>query len=172
MSCLIAGSETGEPSTGMRRLEYELFADYFQFYIQDETADGNLCDSWSHEAVDRMLAVAPGTVGVGTVRNTTVPVIVEIFETEPDLDAEAWDHVTECSFDVPGGRIVIAGCTDYFPEAARVEVSPGTYRARISYGSLDTVSETGLDGADRYRVQLWQSTRIEPHVIKQHTVAR
>jgi hypothetical protein len=30
--------------------------------------------------MDRMLAVAPGTIGVGTVRNMTVPVIVEIFE--------------------------------------------------------------------------------------------
>lgn len=31
--------------------KFKLFADYFQFYIQDEDADGNLSDSWNDEAV-------------------------------------------------------------------------------------------------------------------------
>ena len=151
----------------MRRFEYELFADYFQFYLQDESAEGNLGDSWTDEAVTRLLALAPGTVGVGTVRNMNVPVTVEVLDAEPDSDLDSWDHVTECSLEVATGRIVIAGCTDYFPDAARIEAKPGTYRVRVSYGSLDTLSEDGLDGNDRYRVQLWQATAIEPCVLKQ-----
>jgi len=151
----------------MRQLEYELFADYFQFYLQDESAEGNLGDSWSEEAVARLLAIAPGTIGVGTVRNMNVPVTVEILEGEPGSDLESWDHVTECSLDVPSGRIVIAGCTDYFPDAARIDIEPGTYRARVSYGSLDSLSEDGLDGDDRYRVQLWPAQSSELHVLKQ-----
>lgn len=150
----------------MRRIEFELFADYFQFYLQDESADGNLGDSWTEEAVGRLLALAPGTVGVGTVRNMTVPVAVEVLDAEPGSDHDSWDHVTECSLKAPTGRIVIAGCTDSFPDAARIEVKPGTYRARISYGSLDTLSEDGLNGSDHYRVQLWPATAIEPRVIK------
>jgi len=150
----------------MRRFEYELFADYFQFDLQDEAADGNLGEGWNEEAVARLLAIAPGTVGVGTVRNMNVPVTVEIHDAEPDSDVDSWDHVTECSLDVPTGRIVIAGCTDYFPDAARIGVTPGTYRARISYGSLDTLSNDGLDGRDHYRVQLWQGSATEPHVLK------
>jgi len=59
----------------MRRFEYTLFADYFQFYLQDESAGGDLSNSWTQEAVDRLLAVAPGTLGVGTVRNMNVPVV-------------------------------------------------------------------------------------------------
>jgi len=153
----------------MRRFEYELFADYFQFYLQDESADGNLGESWNEEAVARLLAIAPGTVGVGTVRNMDVPVTVEVHDTAPDADFDLWDHVTECSLDVPTGRIVIAGCTDYFADAARIDVPPGTYRARISYGSLDTLSEDGLDGKDRYRVQLWPGSAADPYVIKQRT---
>ena len=52
----------------------ELSADYHQFYLQDEEASGDLSDSWSKEAVERLLAIAPGTVGVGTVREDDVPV--------------------------------------------------------------------------------------------------
>lgn len=151
----------------MRRIEYELFADYFQFYLQDESAEGNLEASWSEEAVARLLAIAPGTVGVGTVRNMNVPVTVEILDAEPAPDFDLWDHVTECSLDVPTGRIVIAGCTDYFPDAARIDVPPGTYRTRVSYGSLNTLSEDRLDGEDRYRVQLWRGTPMEPRVLRQ-----
>jgi hypothetical protein len=56
-----------------QRFEFKLFADYFQFYLQDERAGGDLSESWTQEAVDRLLATAPGTIGVGTVRNMDVP---------------------------------------------------------------------------------------------------
>ena len=151
----------------MGRFEYKIFADYFQFYFQDEAADGDLGDSWDDEAVHRLLATADGAVGVGTVRDMDVPVVVETLDFEPPLDVDNWDHVTECSLEVRSGRIVIAGCSDYFPEAARFEVRPGTYRARISYGSLGTLSEDGLDGDDRYLVQLWLGTQTDVLVRKQ-----
>jgi hypothetical protein len=150
----------------MRQLKLELFADYFQFYLQDESAPGDLSDSWGPEAVDRLLAVAPGTVGVGTVRDTTVPVVVEIRDAEPESDVEAWDHVTECGLEVPTGRIVIAGCTDYFPDATRIKVTRGSYRVRVSYGALDSLSKDGLRGDDHYRVQLWLGSSVEPRVLK------
>lgn len=59
-----------------------------------------------------MLAVAPGVIGVGTVRNMDVPVELEVLYSQPDDNLEEWDHVTEASLDVPSGRIIIAGCTD------------------------------------------------------------
>lgn len=144
-----------------------LFADYFQFYLQDESADGNLSDSWTEEATNRLLAVASGTIGVGTVRNMDVPVTVEVLQTEPPLDLAPWDHMTECSIQINSGSLVVAGCTDYFPEAIRIPVTPGTYAARISYGSLESLSVDGLDGDDHYRVQIWPGTTTSPKVIKQ-----
>jgi hypothetical protein len=82
----------------MPEFHFELFADYFQFYLQDEQASGDLSDSWSPDAVKNLLAFAPRTIGVGTVRNMTVPVTVEIRETEPsNEDFNAWDHINECS---------------------------------------------------------------------------
>ncbi len=143
----------------MTLFELSLFADYFQFYIQDEAATGDLSQAWDEEATDRLLAVAPATVGIGTVRNTNVPVTVEIREDEPEDDSAEWDHVVEASLDVKSGRIVVAGCTDYFPDAKRIEVAPGSYRVRASYGALDTISEDALSGDDRYRLQLWPAHR-------------
>ena len=69
-----------------QRFELELFADYHQFYLRDESADSDLGDSWSQEAVDRLLAIAPGTIGVGTVRDMNVPAVLEILDAEPEDD--------------------------------------------------------------------------------------
>ena len=150
----------------LRQAELVLFADYFQFYIQDEQAAGDLSDSWSEEAVERLLALAPGTIGVGTVRNMNVHVLLELHHTAPELDLDSWDQVNECSIAVPSGRIVVAGCTDYFPDAQRFDLAPGTYRARISYGSLADLSEDGLEGNDRYRLQLWPAEQDDLRIIK------
>lgn len=150
-----------------QRHHFDLFADYHQFYLQDELVEGNLGDSWTQEATDRLMAIAPGTIGVGTVRDMKVPVEVEVQGNEPSGPFDEWDQVNECSIDVRSGRIVIAGCTDYFPDAARIEVTPGVYRARIFYGGLDSLSDDGLEGQDHYRVVLWPGTSTLPVILKQ-----
>ena len=136
---------------------YTLFADYFQFYLQDEDADGDLSEEWTDETFNNLLAIAPGTIGVGTVRNMDVPVEVEVLDSAPDESFDAWDHVNECDLEIKSGTIVVAGCTDYFAEAARIQVEPGNYRARIYYGDLNSLSDDGLDGDDHYKVALWRS---------------
>ena len=98
----------------MKSFELSLFADYFQFYIQDEAVMGDLSRIWDEEATARMLAIAPGTIGVGTARNMDVPVTVEICDQEPGDDVPEWDHVIEATLAVASGRIVVAGCSDYF----------------------------------------------------------
>lgn len=97
------------------RHEFNLFADYFQIYLQDGGATGDQSESVAPEAVDRLLAVPPRTIGVGTARNTTAPVVAEIADGPPGDDFGAWDQGNECSIDLSSGRLVIAGCTDYFP---------------------------------------------------------
>jgi hypothetical protein len=146
---------------------FKLFADYFQFYIQDEAADGNLSEAWTNEAVSRLLAVAPGVVGIGTVRDMDVPVSVEILDNEPCTDLDRWDLIVECTLEVKSFNLVIAGCTDYFPDAARIPISPGIYRLRACYAGLTSVSEDGLEGNDCYQIQLWPAVAIEPRVLKQ-----
>lgn len=154
----------------MARHAFTLFADYHQFYIQDESADGDLSDAWSQEAEQRLLAVAPGVVGIGTARNVEVPVALELLEHEPPLEQENYDHIVECSLLVESGRIVIAGCTDYFPDAPRLQASPGTYRVRACYSGLGSISEDGSEGSDSYLLQLWEAPSIEPTVLKSRVV--
>jgi hypothetical protein len=99
-----------------------------------------------------------------------VPVTVDIADIAPEEhDFSAWDQVNECSIDVPSGRLVIAGCTDYFPEAARIDLPPGTYRARIYYGNLNSLTNNGLDGEDHYRIVLWSESPAPVRVLKQRS---
>ncbi len=157
-------------------INLELFADYFQFYIQDEEVDGDLSDSWTDEAVDILLATTAGTIGVGTVRNMDVPVSLKTYETQPEflLDPEnIIGQINECDIEISSGKLVIAGCTDYFPEAKRIVLEKGNYRARIYYGNLDKISEDGLDGEDFYEIHLWKTERKqELKVIKDRNASR
>lgn len=150
----------------MSLYELTLFADYHQFYIQDENVDGNLSDAWTDEAVERLLAVAPGTVGIGTVRNVDVPVTIVVLEREPALDADKFDQVVECSIVVESGAIVVAGCTDYFPDAARINIPSGPYRVRASFEGLESVSADGLEGNDQYHLQLWPAPMDSVLILK------
>jgi hypothetical protein len=153
----------------MSSYRYTLFADYFQFYLQDEKVDGNLSDAWTEQAVQDLLAIAPGTIGVGTVRNMDVPVEVELLQSTPSESFDAWDQVNECDIEIRSGTLVVAGCTDYFPDAARIKVEPGSYRARVYYGKLDSLSEDGLDGDDHYKVSIWMSEPSGLHILKRRS---
>ena len=154
----------------MPRYDLKLFADYHQFYLQDEPADGDLSEAWTQEATDRLLAVSEGVVGIGTVRNVDVPVTLEILDSEPTHDFVGFDHVVECSIAITSGRLVVAGCTDYFPDAERIDVPAGTYRVRASYANLNSISPDGLDFCDRYMLQLWLSAPSETVVLKRRAV--
>ncbi len=150
--------------------DLNLFADFFQFYLQDESADGDLSGAWDSVAIQRMFAVSNGVVGIGTARNMDVPVRLEFLDSEPAADFANFDHVVEGALHIKSGPLVVAGCTDYFPDAARFDVGVGTYRVRLSASGLGTLSQDGLDGQDRYRVQLWQAAYVAPTVLKQHAV--
>lgn len=148
--------------TATNEIKLEIFADHFQFYIQDEKVDGNLSDEWTTEASEQLLATTYGTIGVGTVRNMDVPVTIKTFETEPSflMDSEnEIGQINECDFNISSGTIVIAGCTEYFRNAKRIQLENGIYRARIYYGNLDKLSEDGLEGEDFYEIHLWRTDR-------------
>src|SRR5689334_18937013 len=112
--------------------QYQLFADYFQFYVEDVNPEHTTEHIWDDKkTVEIGLALGKGIIAVGTERNFTVPFSLEIHDSEPEDDFSAWDKINECSIDIPSGIIVISGCTDYRPDSARVQVNPGSYRARI-----------------------------------------
>lgn len=139
----------------MQKLELMLFADYHQFYLQDDDDRfGDLSNSWTPEATERLLAVADHVVGVGTARNMEVPVHISIEPQLPKLDPSEWDRINRTSLVCDTGRIVVAGCTDYFPDAKRLQVTPGHYDVLVAYRNLEALSEDGLDGDDSYHIFL------------------
>jgi hypothetical protein len=151
----------------LQQHQYQLFADYFQFYLEDENFKDTTEHIWDDEkTVELGLAIGKGIIAVGTERNFTVPVTLEIHDSEPDDDFNKWDRVNECSIDIPSGIVVIFGCTDYRPAAARVPVSPNCYRARIYYDGLDTVTDFDK-GDDTYKVALWVAPFSELKILKE-----
>ncbi len=151
-------------------IEFAIFADYFQFYLQDEIANENFGDKWTDEAVDRLLAPAQYSLGIGTMRNDVVPVALSVHPEAPPEDFHEWEMVNECSITIRSDTLIVAGCTDFLPDARRVRVTPGTYRVRVSYTGLENLSEDGLDGDDFYRVQLWPAPLAELSVRKARAV--
>lgn len=143
-----------------------IWADYHQVFVRDEEAEEDIPDEWGKQLVEDMIAVATGIVGIGTARNTHVPVQISVFSTQPDDDFAGWDQVVEATIEVPSGRLIIAGPSDYLPDVQRLPVIPGVYRIRVYYGGLDTISEDGLKGNDRYQVFLWPDEESSLKILK------
>jgi hypothetical protein len=146
-----------------------LCADYFQFYLQDdELTVGDMSDAWTHEATARMLAVVPRAVGIGTGRNFDVDVTLVVATVEPSFDPLEWDNVVEADLEIQTGRMVIAGCTDLFPDAFRVELQRGNYRVRASARNLASIQPNGIDGQDSYEVSIWPSEPLGIRIVKRY----
>lgn len=146
-----------------------LFADFTQSYIEDEEANATadeVADAWTPAANAALLAPGRGFVRIGTVRPMDVPVEIRVEEAAPSLAVDQFDHVAEASVGFPTGRLVVAGNSDYWADAARITVPPGTYRVRVLMRGLDTLSADGLDGEDTYCVALWSAPEAPPRVLK------
>jgi hypothetical protein len=139
--------------------ELKIFADYHQFYLEDENSPHETGNIWNQRTVERMVATEEGLIAVGTARNVEVPVTVEIYDIEPVLETAKFSRVNECSLKVWSNKMTIVGCTDYLPDAARIEIEPSIYRVRILYGNLESV-ENEIDGDDFYVLQLWKDSQM------------
>ena len=147
----------------MRQFDLVVFADYHQFYIWDGGMTPRAPD-YSDDDVERMVKVAPNVVVIMPVRNMDVPVQLRLHNAEPRVDLAGWDHVVECSLGLPTGRLQVYECTG----SAKLDTSvePGTYCVRAMYSGLDTLSVDGLEGDDRYVVELWPGEQRAVETIK------
>ena len=76
--------------------------------------------------------------------NVFVRVDVEVLEAAAVDDTATFDHVVEGSIQVPSGWLVVMGCTDHQPDAARFAVAPGSVRLRVSRSNLDIAARLRL----------------------------
>jgi hypothetical protein len=139
-----------------------IFADYHQFYLEDSDAGERETTPWTDDDVLRRVHLETTAIYFATARAMEVPVQIELHDSPPALNLDEADHVVDASLRT-SGEIVVAGCTDYVPDAARVTVPPGRLRVRLVCTGLGTISEDGLDGADRYVLHLWPGE--DPAVI-------
>lgn len=129
----------------MTSTELELFADYHQVHVFDDGSVTDLGDAWTDEAVLDDLAVDTDAMAVGTAVNVNVAVTVEMLEAAPEDDSAEFDHVLEASLHVPSGRLVVMGCTDHEPEAARFEIAAGPVHVRAARSNLADAERLGID---------------------------
>ncbi|MEZ5424828.1 MAG: hypothetical protein R2747_01065 [Pyrinomonadaceae bacterium] len=139
----------------IKKSDFEVYADYHQFYLEDENASREVENMWSEEEFKRMLGAKKDYIYVGTARYETVPVIVEIHDSAPVLEIEKYSRINECSLRIKSEKLVLSGCTEYWPDAPRIEIEPAIYRVRILYGNLETVKDD-WEGDDFYILQLWK----------------
>ncbi|MFJ6075130.1 hypothetical protein ACIQFU_30630 [Streptomyces sp. NPDC093065] len=152
--------------------ELTLFADYFQIHVCDADGHGDLSESWTQQAVADHLAVAQDALGIGTTVNVNVFVTVALLSQEPSDDSPAFDHVVEAGLDVPSGRLMVLGCTDYGPDAATFDVASGWNRVRVSQSNLaqavqaDVDSDQSPETTEKVRIQVWAAPESPAAVIK------
>ena len=149
----------------MQKQSFTLFADYHQFYLWDEEVSPDAPSDYTDEDIARRLKAAPHVVVVQPVRAMTIPVTVEVHDTEPAFDQSAWDHIAECSLELPSGRLQVHECTG--GSVARFSVPPGAYRLRAFFGKLGSLDEDQFEGDDHYSVVLWPAPPTELRVLKQ-----
>ncbi|WP_136440853.1 hypothetical protein [Pacificoceanicola onchidii] len=135
--------------------DFTLFADYFSLYLLDDAEIEIAPERWTTDDMLRKCVFGGDYLVVCTARNMDVPLRVEVLPEAPPLDLTGWQHIVDGAIKTETGQLIIMGCTDYEPDAARLKLAPGTYRARISMTGLDSLSEDHLEGEDRYRIQLW-----------------
>ena len=152
----------------MSLYKFELFADYFQFYLMDVEANDDTSEIWSREAHDNKLGILKNTLAIGTFRNVDVKVEIELCEAEPSIDLEEWDHASIGYFEIISGECAVLGCTDYLPEAKTITLMPGIYSALSLAKGLDTITNEWEPAEDLYKVILWPSDKKEFKGLKSY----
>lgn len=151
----------------------ELFADHYQIHVLDDDSEGDLSLVWTDRAFLDGLGVAEDGLAICTDTNMIVDVGVEVLAQEPDDDSDDYDHVVEASVNLVSGRMVVLGCTDYLPDAARIDAPVGWTRVRVSRRNLAAAVFPDRDCEDEpeavpqdIRLQAWPAPCSPPRAFK------
>lgn len=154
----------------MSLYHFQLFADYFQFYLMDVKSNDDTSEIWSKEALENKLGILKNTLAVGTFRNVDVNVEIELCECEPTVNFEQWDQVTIGYFEIFSGECAVLGCTDYLPDAKTITLKPSNYAALSLAKGLNTIVTEWEVADDLYKVMLWPSDQKVFKTLKNYQV--
>jgi hypothetical protein len=149
-------------------MEFTLFSDYQQIELYDVACTAVLADQWapSDNPWGDHVALAGDAVAILTGVNFPVVVTVDVADAPPAPDADAFEHVVECSLQSPSGRLRLTSPTYGEDDGDRFDVPAGWLRLRISliHSPFDEFSP-GVDPVP-LRLQLWPSAPAPPELIK------
>ncbi|MGK5023264.1 hypothetical protein [Janthinobacterium sp. RB2R34] len=163
-------TKPGEENMAVHR--FTIFADYFQFIVQDEDSKDDFGALWNDAAVAMMVANGETALSLGTLRNVDVTVDLHVIDGPPDIRTDDFDHVVEGAFISPTGSIAVMGCTDFFPDASRLKILPGSYRYIYLISGVRTIQTEWEPADDLYSLYIWPAERRELHLVKQWKPAR
>jgi len=140
--------------------------DYNQFYIWDPGASGRHApEDWTNPDVANRAKAGRGVVVLCPARNAEVPVEFGIWDSEPQVVFNLWQHVMEAPLSVER-QIEVHECSTGASKAL-FTVESGDYTVRGLFRGLDTVSADGSSGRDFYEVQIWKAPCKTLRVIRQ-----
>ena len=152
-------------------VELEVYADYYQFYVQDLASTCDTSIIWDEpDSTKNGLVVGPGLVAISTKRYGTVPVRLEWYPKKPKFQWEGIDRVSEAGIEVTtqlGAGILISAS----PLPVFDAITPGLYGVRSMAWGLDNVTSDS-EGGDHYIVQLWPVTKLPPRKHLRRPVKR
>ncbi|MCP4131051.1 MAG: ankyrin repeat domain-containing protein [bacterium] len=150
--------------------KFELFADCYQVHLVDDQKEKINTDfSWDEESVDNLFIGREYAIGIGTVRNMSVPVSVTLVDTEPDINFYPYDNVIESCIHIKSGRMLVSGPMPS-NDIKKIALDEGEYRVLVLYKNLDSLSWDGLSGDDSYHIYLWPSNKKGTVIIKKSSI--
>jgi hypothetical protein len=167
-----------------------VFSDYDQIHVTDRGAD-DVPSGWHLEhAASGYLAPEEDGAAIATGVNGYVTVAVEVIDGPPAVDGDVGEIVTECSFRVPSGQVVVGCPTTPLEDGPVVGVPAGWVRLRarlawwpdaleeprtevVAAGELDEssfppylVGVAAVEVSQRVRVQLWAAEPAGPLLVR------
>lgn len=136
------------------RFDRTAFADTWQFHLRDDSATVAFPEPWPESAMADRVLIGVSAVAVRAAKNWFVPVTIEVLDGEPEIEAEAWDHIVLTELALPSGRLVLGSGQTPGKDQPAISVLPGTYRLLVLSGNLDRTAPEAV-GDDYYKALLW-----------------
>ncbi|MRT29779.1 hypothetical protein [Herbaspirillum sp. CAH-3] len=156
----------------MAKYRWPIFADYFQFIVQDEESKDDFGELWRGAPVGMMVAAGETALSFGTLRNVDVQVELRVVDEPPEIQLDECDHGVEGAFASPTGKLLALGCTENFKDASRLEIAPGSYGFIYLISGADTVQNEWEPAEDLYSVYIWPAAKRELRPVKLWTPTR
>ncbi len=154
----------------MRLYSGEVHVDYGQFYVRSGHDDGHqLGESFAGQQAGLCGGAVPGHLLLLTGTHTgPVPVTVELHETEPPLDADAWGDIVEVSFRPASDETYLVEWDYPLHPLALPRTS---FRVRYHCRSMDEARTAARDAdvpvREEYLLRFWPSPPAPDRVVKE-----